>query len=89
MRRWPILLGIMLVVVAAVVIAGVMWSRGEPIRDEALRAGREPASFPAAADDYFHDMDGGVALTAPETQGRNTWVVWPKAMLSVFTAPRT
>src|SRR5262249_48359343 len=40
------------------------------------RAGRTAASFPAADEDYFHDMDGGVALTAAEVAGRNTWIVW-------------
>ena len=34
------------------------------------------ASFPAAAEDYFHDMDGGIALTPQQIQGRNTWLVW-------------
>ncbi|MGH9665322.1 MAG: hypothetical protein ACRD9L_12945, partial [Bryobacteraceae bacterium] len=33
-------------------------------------------SFPAAADDYFHDMDGGMALTPAEIKGRNSWIVW-------------
>ena len=29
------------------------------VEDEARRAGRGFASFPAADEDYFHDMDGG------------------------------
>ena len=37
---------------------------------------RTAASFPAASEDYFHDMDGGVGLTPEEIQGRNTWLVW-------------
>ena len=37
--------------------------------------GRDGASFRHAAEDYFHDMDGGVALT-PRDQGRNMWMVW-------------
>ena len=32
--------------------------------------------MPAAGEDYFHDMDGGVELTAGEIKGRNTWLVW-------------
>jgi hypothetical protein len=44
--------------------------------DEARRAGRESSSFVAAEEDYFHDMDGGVALTPGEVRGRNTWLVW-------------
>ena len=46
------------------------------VLDEALRAGRTAASFPAAGDDYLRDMDGGVSLSPAEMQGRNTWVLW-------------
>jgi len=46
------------------------------VLDEARRAGRPAESFSAADDDYFHDMDGGQALTREEVQGRNTWIVW-------------
>src|SRR5258705_2875 len=53
-------------------------AKDEPGRvlDEASRAGRTVASFPAADEDYFHDMDDGIALTREEIQGRNTWIVW-------------
>ena len=44
--------------------------------DEARSTGRTVASMPAADENYFHDMDGGVALTAAEIRGRNTWMVW-------------
>ena len=46
------------------------------VKDEALVAGRDAKSFPAADEDYFKDMDGGVALTADEVKGRNNWIVW-------------
>jgi hypothetical protein len=46
------------------------------VQDEAKRAGRTVASFPQAAEDYFHDMDGGIALSADEIKGRNMWLVW-------------
>jgi hypothetical protein len=46
------------------------------VLDEALHAGRTAASLPAADEDYFHDMDGRVALSRDEIQGRNTWIVW-------------
>ena len=46
------------------------------VPDEAKQAGRAVDSFPAADEDYFHDMDGGLALTAEEVKGRNTWIVW-------------
>jgi hypothetical protein len=32
--------------------------------------------MPAADEDYFHDMDGGLTLTPDEIKGRNTWLVW-------------
>ncbi|HWU00583.1 MAG TPA: hypothetical protein VN229_23295, partial [Terriglobales bacterium] len=44
--------------------------------DEARQAGRDAASFPQADEDYFHDMDRGVGLTADEIKGRNMWLVW-------------
>ena len=41
---------------------------------------RQAASFPAADEDYFHDMDqtrdGPPVLTPEEVRGRNTWIVW-------------
>jgi len=46
------------------------------VDDEAKRAGRTAASFPAADEDYFHDMDGGITLGPAEIRGRNTWIVW-------------
>ncbi|HEY2986752.1 MAG TPA: hypothetical protein VGL11_03435 [Candidatus Binatia bacterium] len=46
------------------------------VQDEAMKAGRAAASFPAAEEDYFHDMDRGGQLTANEIKGRNTWIVW-------------
>ena len=46
------------------------------VPDEARAAGRTAASFPHADEDYFHDMDGGIALTADEIKGRNMWLVW-------------
>src|SRR6201996_505114 len=46
------------------------------VQDEARAAGRTAASFPHAGEDYFHDMDGGVALSPDEIKGRNMWLVW-------------
>jgi hypothetical protein len=46
------------------------------VLDEAMQVKRTASSFPAADEDYFHDMDGGIALTRAEAQGRNTWLVW-------------
>ncbi len=46
------------------------------VLDEAKTVSRGPETFRAADENYFKDMDGGVELSAPEVQGRNTWIVW-------------
>jgi hypothetical protein len=46
------------------------------VLDEARTAGRTAASFPQAGEDYFHDMDGGLALTPEQIKGRNMWLLW-------------
>jgi mono/diheme cytochrome c family protein len=46
------------------------------VLDEAQTVGRTAASFPHAQEDYFHDMDGGLALNAAQIRGRNMWNVW-------------
>jgi hypothetical protein len=72
---------ILLVVLVLIVAAGfaLTWWRSPKIghvQDEAMLAGLKADSFKAADEDYFHDMDGGAALTADEIKGRNTWIVW-------------
>jgi hypothetical protein len=66
------------VVVAAIAVAvSCGWTSGSTaVQDEPKRAGRDVASFPAADEDYFHDMDSGIALSKEEVKGRNTWIVW-------------
>src|SRR5216684_3954433 len=44
--------------------------------DEAQQINRDVASFPQAKEDYFHDIDNGVAMSPEEVQGRNMWLVW-------------
>jgi len=73
---------------AAVVLAGAILTislvsctsteKGEPgkVLDEPKTVGRGPETFPAAAEDYFKDMDSGVPLSPNEVKGRNTWIVW-------------
>src|SRR5262249_53306244 len=74
------LLTVGLIAIAVLTVVQCRWWGREPlpgtVLDEAKLAGRAPNSFPAAAQDYFHDMDGGVALTEDEIKGRNTWIVW-------------
>jgi hypothetical protein len=72
-------LGALAVVIAAAWI-GYHTPRPGHVLDEALSAGRDAATFPAADEDYFADMDrdkdGKVALRPEEVKGRNTWIVW-------------
>jgi len=73
--KYLVLIGI---VVLGLLIFG-RWDRGPKpgtVLDEARQAQRAVNSFPAADEDYFHDMDGGLALTPEEVKGRNTWIVW-------------
>src|ERR1043166_274392 len=79
-RRVPIIPAVLLILIVLGVIGYSIHWRRQPhpghVKDEALLAGREAATFPAADEDYFHDMDGGPKLELPEIKGRNTWLVW-------------
>lgn len=61
-------------------LTGCHKSEAGHVEDEARRAGRPASSFPAADEDYYHDMDldahGPIAFTADEIKGRNMWLVW-------------
>jgi hypothetical protein len=59
---------------AAIWLAGQ--ARAQAVVDEAKQAGRSGQSFPAADEDYFRAMDGGIALSPDEVKGRNMWIVW-------------
>jgi hypothetical protein len=66
------------IVVILLGLAGCRAHQPRPgtVRDEAMLASRTASSFPAADEDYFHDMDGGLPLTKEQIQGRNMWLVW-------------
>ncbi|MEA1673875.1 hypothetical protein [Nitrospirillum sp. BR 11163] len=67
-------LGVVTTLVAAVLLLSGCGDK--QVKDEAMRAGRAADTFPAADEDYFKDMDGGVQLSLKEIRGRNNWVVW-------------
>src|SRR5262249_21397548 len=70
---------IALILVLVLFFIYVIFPRGPrpgSVLDEARQAHRPLSSFPAAADDYFAAMDGGISLSPEEVKGRNTWVVW-------------
>jgi hypothetical protein len=76
--RYLVLAAAAVVVVIAGAILVFLWQTRDrgPAVDEAMAAGKKPSDFPHAANDFFHDMDGGIPLTAGEVKGRNTWLVW-------------
>jgi hypothetical protein len=55
---------------------GPAMAQSGTVSDEAKAVGRSAASFPHADEDFFHDMDGGAALSTAEIRGRNMWNVW-------------
>jgi hypothetical protein len=67
---------IVLLVTTAMVGCGPHQPKAGTVKDEALRANRTAASFPAAGEDYFHAMDGAIDFKPDEVQGRNMWIVW-------------
>ena len=67
---------VVLATVLSLAACGGREPRPGTVRDEAMLAGRTATSFPAADEDYFHDMDGGLTLTREQIQGRNMWIVW-------------
>ena len=71
-------MGLFLLLVTALLAAGCgkKSPQSGTVKDEALVAGRDAKSFPAADEDYFKAMDGAVALTVEEVKGRNNWIVW-------------
>jgi hypothetical protein len=78
-----IVLVLFLFIAVGLVLASSWWkslrNKGpEPgtVLDEARIASRAANTFPAADEDYFHDMDSAMALTPDEVKGRNTWIIW-------------
>jgi hypothetical protein len=81
MKRLALFLVAVVVIIVAGAVGGLLyvkWREPKPgtVLDEARAAGRTPASLPAADEDFFRDMDGGVALSPDEVKGRNSWIVW-------------
>jgi hypothetical protein len=65
------------IVACCIALAACDGPRSGQVRDEALQAGRDASSFPAAAEEaYFRGMDAPARLTPDEARGRNTWLVW-------------
>jgi hypothetical protein len=71
-RSWR-LLSCCLLLVCISIVRGAL---AQAVVDEARQAGRSAQTFPAADEDYFRAMDGGISLTPDEVKGRNMWLVW-------------
>jgi hypothetical protein len=72
-QRLRRLLSCYLLLVCTCVAQGAL---AQAVVDEARQAGRSAQTFPAADEDYFRAMDGGISLTPDEVKGRNMWLVW-------------
>lgn len=74
MRKSVLVLTVIVVVIVLglVVVSIVLPSKPKPgtVKDEALLVGRDAASFPAADEDYFKDMDYGISQHPEEIQAR-------------------
>jgi hypothetical protein len=77
-RGWGLAVAAIIVVggVGAYMLHGAASASSGPVLDEAKLAGRGPETLPGATEDYFKQMDGGIALSAAEIEGRNNWIVW-------------
>jgi hypothetical protein len=77
-NRLPVLVLLLPSLFLLAAVAGWFASpaRAAPALDEARQVGRSAQSLPAADEDYFHAMDGGIALTPGEVKGRDMWMVW-------------
>src|ERR1700712_2084025 len=51
-------------------------ANAQAAQDEARQAGRTVDTFKPADEDWFHDMDGGGALSPEAVKGRNMWMAW-------------
>ncbi len=66
-------------ILGAAILAGGLYLFGyfgDAEQDEATRAGVSDAQLAQADEDYFEDMDNGLALSPEEIKGRNMWLVW-------------
>jgi cytochrome c2 len=80
-RAWLVVLAVVVVVgvgaaAATLLSGGATAPRPGEVLDEAKQSGRGPETLKGATEDYFNQMDGGIALTDAEIQGRNNWIVW-------------
>jgi len=61
-RRRFVLAGLIVVLLGFIAYVTLSGPHSGSVVDEAKQAGREPASFPAADENFFRDMEGGIEL---------------------------
>jgi hypothetical protein len=77
MKRFVVIVvGLLLIALVAFVLLPGSGPQPGKVQDEAMQASRPASSFPAADEDYFKDVDGGVTLSDAEIKGRNMWLLW-------------
>ena len=84
MNRKLLLRSALLLPLACAFIVGCAQRSGH-LLDEARVAQRGPDSFVAADEDFFHDMDGGIALTPAEVRGRTKCPIAFRLSRSLFS----
>jgi hypothetical protein len=77
-RLLAVVVATVVVALALLIVAALVFplSQAGEVKDEALLAGLSAKSMLGSDNDYFHDMDGGIALSSEERKGRNNWIVW-------------
>ncbi len=75
MKRVLLWAGVLIVAGLAVAAWFIRPCLSPPI-DDAKAAGKTVADFPQTASHAFDGMDGGIALSEDQTEGRNTWLLW-------------
>ena len=84
-RSW----GTRLLLAIALLSAGIWLGEeawAQAVIDEARQAGRSAQSFPAADEDYFRAMDGGLALSPTRSRGATCGSSGPAAMTGCGTS---
>src|SRR5258708_839277 len=77
-RLLVIVVSTVVAALALLIVAALVFplSQSGEVKDEAMQAGRSAESMPGSDDDYFHDIDCGIALNSGERKGRTNWIVW-------------
>ena len=76
MGKVVVWVGVLITLTLAVTLFLLHRSLDSGVPDDAKAAGKTVADFPQTASHAFDEMDGGIALSDDEREGRNTWLLW-------------